>query len=775
MGNAARFYHRTRSATCLLALMAFYGGAALAAPAADSNNGGLQEIVVTAEKRTSTVQATPISITALTGEQLQAQGTVDLESVVREVPGISMRSAGPGQTELEMRGLASSGGSAPTVGYYLNEVPLSPPAASLNGKVVIDPDLFDLDHVEVLRGPQGTLYGSGSMGGTIKMTTTAPDLNKFGGTIEGLMSGTPSSGGLNSGGNAMVNVPIVNDKLAVRLVATDMFTAGWIDRITLGNFPLESGNSCGWAGYGCVRGTLSGLPVQSEQKNANWERLEGGRVDVLFKPSDNLTIDTLIMSQRITMGGYSEYDQNPGIVGGVEAHYQPYDMAEPMSDVFRLAANTIKYDFGLAELTAATSYWTREEKQTMDDSEQIQNEMGNGFYVPIGYTEADRSRQFSEEVRFASVGDNRFDWVFGGFYSDLHSLYVAYNQNPALAYLSGGGAAANPGGIIFGANTPYHVQQFAAFGEASYKITDEVKATVGLRWFKYNSSEEIFENGWGGGPYANAIPLQLDEFSTSSGVTPRFNLSYEPNKDLTVYGTISEGFRPGGVNLPGPTSLCGAQPVTYNPDNVWDYEVGEKAKFFDDRLSVNGDLYYLQWNGVQQLILQSCGYPITENAGTAASYGPELEVAAKLIDGLTLNASGTYTDATITSPNAGTGIEKGAPVLNIPKYTGTISLQYMQPVLNDAYLMSARISSSYVGPVYDIAFTEQRLTPYDLVDLRLGLSDDVKSAYFFVNNITDRHAPITINNTSFSWVTPSLTRVATNQPRTIGVDLTYHF
>jgi outer membrane receptor protein involved in Fe transport len=769
---AARYHSRKSTATCLVALMAGFAGSAGAADPSDIS-GGIQEIVVTAEKRTSTVQATPISITAITGEQLQAQGIASLESVVQQVPGISMRSAGPGQTELEMRGLASSGGSAPTVGYYLNEVPLSPAAASLNGKVVIDPDLFDLDHVEVLRGPQGTLYGSGSMGGTIKMVTTEPDLKNYGGTIEALFSGTPSSGGLNGGGNVMVNVPIVDDKLAVRFVVTDKFTDGWIDRITLANFPLETGSCSGWYGYGCVRGAIGGQPVENDKKRSNWEKLQGARADVLFKPTDNLTIDTMVMTQRILMGAYNEYDQNPGIVNGVEAHYEPFTMAEPIEDVFKLAANTIKYDFGSVELTAATSFWTREEKQTMDDSETIQNLMANDFFVPIGYTEIDYSKQLSEEVRFASTGDNRFDWVLGGYYSNLRSLYTAYNQNPALAYLSVGGAAANPAGIIFSANTPYHMQQFAAFGEASYKITDDIKATVGLRWFKYNSSEDIWENGWGG-EYGNAQPLQLNEFATSSGVTPRFNLSYEPSKQLTIYGTVSEGFRPGGVNLPGPTSTCGALPVTYGSDSVWDYEVGEKAKFFDDRLVVNGDLFYLQWNNVQQLIIPLCGYPVTENAGTAQSYGPELEVSAKLTQDLTLNASGTYTDATITSPTALSGIEKGAPVLNIPKYTGTLALQYSRTVLDD-YLATARVSSSYIGPVYDIAYLEQRLTPYDLVDLRFGLQDDVKSVYLFVNNITDRRAGITVNNTSFSWVTPSLTRVSTNQPRTIGLDLTYHF
>jgi outer membrane receptor protein involved in Fe transport len=198
----------------------------------------LSEIVVTAEKRTSTVQETPISMTALTGDALAQQGIVDLQGIVHDVPGISMRTAGPGQTELEMRGLSSSGGSSATVGYYLDDYPLTPPAAALNGKVVLDPDLFDLNRVEVLRGPQGTLYGAGSMGGTMKLVTNAPNLKEFQGEVQGTGSGT-SGGGFNHTGNLMLNVPLIADSVALRLVGTDKYVDGWINRIVEdGAFPV---------------------------------------------------------------------------------------------------------------------------------------------------------------------------------------------------------------------------------------------------------------------------------------------------------------------------------------------------------------------------------------------------------------------------------------------------------------------------------------------------------------------------------------------------------
>jgi iron complex outermembrane receptor protein len=200
-----------------------------AASTAPENSEGLSEITVTAEKYESTIQETPISISALSGAQLQEQGITSVEEVARSVPGMSVRSAGPGLTEYDARGLASNGGAAPTVGFYLDEVPLSPPALSQSGKVVIDPGLYDVDRVEVLRGPQGTLYGSGSMGGTVKLVTAQPKLNQFEGSAQVTGSQTEGGGG-NASGNLMLNLPI-GDMFALRLVGGDTYRSGWINLI----------------------------------------------------------------------------------------------------------------------------------------------------------------------------------------------------------------------------------------------------------------------------------------------------------------------------------------------------------------------------------------------------------------------------------------------------------------------------------------------------------------------------------------------------------------
>src|ERR1700676_2058099 len=213
----------------------------------------LEEILVTAEKRESTVQRTPISITAISGADLQAQGISDLQSVAQQVPGVSFKTSGPGQTEFEMRGLTSTGGESPTVGFYLDETALTPPAMAQNGKVVIDPNLFDLNRIEVLRGPQGTLYGSGSMGGTIKLVTNQPDTKNFSAAVEGVGSGT-DGGGFNHTENGMLNIPIAQDLAALRLVVTDKYIQGWIDRDVVNPFPLEIDNST-------KRGNVAAAPI----------------------------------------------------------------------------------------------------------------------------------------------------------------------------------------------------------------------------------------------------------------------------------------------------------------------------------------------------------------------------------------------------------------------------------------------------------------------------------------------------------------------------------
>jgi iron complex outermembrane receptor protein len=786
-------------------------------PTATGARGDLEEIVVTAEKRESTVQATPISMTALSANDLLDQNVTSVQDLVGTVPGLSARTAGPGQTEYEMRGLGSSGGSTATVGFYLDETPLAASAVALNGRTVIDADLFDLNHTEVLRGPQGTLYGAGSMGGTIKLVTNPPKLGVWEGATSADASQT-TGGGTNGGGSLMLNMPI-GDKVALRAVTTAKYISGWIDRnvIAPGQFPFPSNFGPCSPSYFCDRGNVEAAPIAHRIKGSNQERFFSGRAALLFQPMDSLSITANFMYQRIDADGYNNFQAPPN----QEAIYQPYDIKEPYYDSFKMGSLKVSYDMDFANLTSASSYWKRDVVQTTDSTEAIQNIFNLTAFIPNLYKEEDPTTQVAQELRLTSRGEGNFQWVGGLFYTDLHSGYITTNQNVAIAsatacllpaapttglgghcppgsqYNPNAGAVdangvslTNPEGIIFNDNNPNILKQKAVFGEISYKLRPDLKVTAGLRFYKFDISNNSNQRGLGTAS-GNATPTIASAFGSNTSLLPKLNVSYEPTSDLTLYSTLSKGSRPGGVNLPIPLSdssyyYCGpvdavhpggsgpsyltSQPAYYAPDDIWSFEVGEKAKFDDRRFTVNADVFYVKWHNIQQLIVLSCGYPYNTNVGDAKTYGPELETSARVTDSITIDLSAAYTQAYINKPKSipGLPLSPGTRINNIPKYTGNLALNY-DTMLTQDYRLTARLAEAYVGPVHDVAFYAEDLGSYGLMDFRLGLGKSPWEVALFGTNLTNKHAGLTIDNTVFAWQQPTITRVSTNQPRTIGV------
>ena len=737
---------------------------------------GLEEIVVTAEKRDSTVQKTPISMTAISEAEIQARGLEDFRSIAQETPGISMKTSGPGQTEFEMRGLDATGGFSPTVGFYIDDAPLTAPAQAAQGKVVVDPDLYDLNRVEVLRGPQGTLYGAGSMGGTIKLVTNAPQLNTFSVSAQSKESGT-DGGGFNYGGSAMMNLPITQDVAAIRLVGTYKYTSGWIDRVVANPFPLETNG-------GLTRGNVLAAPVQARYSDVNWEELEGGRVSLLLKLGDDLTVQAGLMHQKISTGGPFTIDDPPG---NVLAHYQPFDIAEPLEDNFTLYTLTIKYHFDGADLTSATAKWNRHDEQTQDISETIQSLLGlPSFYIPEGgagpgsQEETDFSSQASEELRLASNGDGRFQWIGGLFFSDFNSNTTSLSNYAGLEPIFGTSDLISVG-------EPINVTQRALFGETSYKLTDQLKATVGLRYYSYSSTEETINGGIAsiaGGP---GTVLEFGR-ADDKGFNPKVNFAYTVNDDVLLYTTAAKGFRPGGPNSPVPLSgpaqcLTGpgnlqslglnAAPNQFNPDTVWSYEIGEKARALGNTFQINSDIYYESWNNVQQLVDPSCGFSFTANAGSATVYGSEIEIAANLSSSWTVTESVGLTHATFNDTVLATNTVKGQKLLDVPNVTDNTSVIYSTPV-SAAYNFSVRGTYTYVGPMQDITYVRNDLPGYSLVNARAGVTSDRFSAFLFCDNVTNKLAILT-NNVAQTVNIPSVNRWVTNQPRTIGVDFSIRY
>jgi iron complex outermembrane recepter protein len=754
------------------------------ASSAEADTGGLSEITVTAEKYVSTIQNTPISLSALSGDQLAAAGLTRIQDIALEIPGLSMRSAGPGLTEYEARGLASNGGAAPTVGFYLDEIPLSPPALSQSGKVVIDPDLYDIERVEVLRGPQGTLYGSGSMGGTIKVITNQPKLGLFEGSVQGTGSYTDGGGG-NYSGNLMVNVPL-GETLAMRVVLSDLYRSGWIDNITVSPFPVSLATT--------KQGDVLAAPVTNVFHNANDERLSSGRISLLYKPSEDFSILATGFVQSLHMGGYDLLDGSPDSATPsrvYNAHYEAFPLREGVRDDISIFGITVNANLGFADLTSASAYWSRLGVQTQDASESIYwSNHGGAPLAPVVYSERDPSHQLSQEIRLTSHDSGGLHWVAGAFYSELHSVWNEIGESPLNV------TPAVPDGSYFISWNPYTVKQTALFADGSYKITDQWKLSAGVRWYTYKSQQDEFS--WGlDGPNLTPPASSLVTTASDRGFNPRINLSYAPDQDLTTYATVSKGFRPGGANQILPPGLCGnSGTLKFGPDSAWNYEIGEKAKLFDNWLTINSDIYYIKWNDVQQVITLPCGYQYYNNAGDGRSFGPELEVNAKLTSELTASLSAAYTDAKITNPNAAytsflthivtfpdgvtppcptSGGGCTAPIMNVVKDTASLSLTYATTVMSD-YKLTARIADSFVGPSYDVAYYfGYKLPSYNLANARVGLAHGDWSADLFVDNLTNKVALMTANNTSFQFNIPQVVRYTTNQPRTVGIQANYKF
>ncbi len=732
----------------------------------------LQEIVVTAQKRASTVQSTPISITAITGQDLEDRGITDITSIVQSVPGVSMRTSGPGQTELEMRGMTSSGGNSSTVGFYLDDTPLTAPASAQNGKVVIDPNLYDLNRVEVLRGPQGTLYGSGSMGGTIKLIPNAPDLNAFDASGELVFGHTDRGDSLNHTENGMVNLPL-SDTVALRLVSSLENLGGWINRIVIAypDFPAPINAT--------TRGNVAAAPVAYNFNDVNNENERSVRAALLWKPTDRLSIEPSFLYQEITQGGLNLIDSQPG----TDANYQPYNLLEPFEDRIDLGSLNAQYHFDAFDVTSTTSYWTRDENLRQDGTEEIATVIGVPVYPPNGFgptsptsLEDDKSKQTSEEIRLTSVGDTQFKWLIGYFYQDFESDWDLYVPTPDAVPLTGTGDG-------FTQIQPTKILQNSFFGEASYTFLQNLTATAGLRRYYYHGSVNTAVSGW----LSSSGTSSNDYFSTgerNSGVTPKLNVSYQLDKDLLLYGDVSQGFRPGGGNQPIPTTgALGTQclanlqaiglnsaPLGFNPDKVWSYELGEKFRGSDGRLTINTAGYFENWQHIQQNIPLGCGFPFTGNAGDAHIYGTELEVSAVLVPGLVAALNGSWTHAEYIA-NAVPATTIDDRVQNVPELTVSESISYRHGI-TDQLALIGRLDNNYVGSRIDTTAQANYLPPYDLTNVRAGVEGSNWTAVIFVNNVTNRLALLT-NSPAINVNVPTFNRTAMEQPLTFGIDVSY--
>jgi iron complex outermembrane recepter protein len=804
-----------------------YADAATTAESGDQ----LAEVVVTATKRTTTVQDTGASITAVSSQEIADRGIVDFNSLATSVPGIAMRTSGPGQTEFEMRGLNSAGGNTSQVGFYLDETPLSSPASAQLGKEEIDPTLYDLNRVEVLRGPQGTLYGSSSMGGTVKLVPNPPQLGAFAASGEADMGYTGSGGSFNQKVNAMVNLPI-GDTAAVRVVASELSDSGWIKRIVLqdgappdvGVFPNVSRPA-----------NFYTYPALEQIDGANTTTIDSARISLLWKPMDNLFITPMAMYQLTKQGAPDAVDVNGDpthpTVPGTLAHWEPYDSPEPQEDKFSLGSLKIEYQAPGFSVTSATADWERNTLVSQDGTEE--NEAAFGFpqydfgtvppalgIGPTGpepngpsVTEKDFTRQFTEELRLTSTAPGPFQWILGYFYQDLYSEWDEWAIAPQATPIFGGP-------YIYVDHQPQTITQNAEFGEASWQFTPELKGTVGLRHYHYSLSQTNEEFGvfTVNAGLGNAVPFNTGTSNTASGTDPKFDLSWNVSPDVLLYATIAKGFRLGGVNQPIPVALppnpnavvtgneCSLQqklllipaaqcftgalantllqaPSTFSSDSVWNYEIGEKSELLDKRLILNVSGYYERWTN-PQIATNLAGFGITANGADARIYGLEAEMQALLSREWTLGVNFGYTNAQFTAASPITGYPSGYNVPDIPDVTASATLRWKHPLTSNLSLIGT-LEGDYVGTRTDAPYGETitllnintfliHLPAYGFLNARLGFAGDQWTASLYVNNLTNKQA-ILDPQPQIDIQTPAFVRYLVNRPITVGLDFTYKF
>lgn len=710
----------------------------------------LEEIIVTAEKRSESLQKAALAVSALKGEALHELGASQFSDYSRLVPGLAAVDRGVGQKKYILRGLNSENSPrlAPIVQQYLDEFPLTLTAGSQS-----DIRLYDVERVEVLRGPQGTLYGSGSMGGTIRTITRKPDLDEFSGALEATASST-EHGGENVLANGAVNIPLVEGKFAVRASAFNEEWNGYIDNLFTG------------------------------KRDGNDNSAVGGRLSTRWQPTEALDVNLTLLQQTVEADAQNEH--TPGFVAppspfppfvpwfpnnlGVPGDLQVIKaIDERQKDENSIANLLVDYDFGFARLTSSSTYYEQKRRTEQDTAELT----GFGGFL----RNVSEDQTFGQELRLAQSA-GAFKWLVGAYY--LRSEGRPENSNQT-AFLPGGN-------VFFQSGTDSESTQRALFGEVSYDFAESWTATIGARTADY----EVTSTGVllaGTGPAGQAPGSRTGPFSADeSKVTMKYQLSWRPSDALTVYGLAAQGFRPGGFNDAAFDPLLnpdGAIPTSYGSDELWSYELGIKAALFDRRATWNTALFYVDWSDIQVTGYdQTTGaVSFTTNASAAEVHGLETEFSVALTEQLQVSIAAAYTDAKLTEDQpatpSGAPIRSGLPgrdgdrLPNVPKTTGSIVANYELPLGNSDWTAFATGIVSYTDESGTYLRSDDPLyrlqDSYTLANLRCGVYAQRWRLTGFVDNASDERAQLFINTLS-GW-----DKINVNRPRTWGITVSHTF
>jgi iron complex outermembrane receptor protein len=789
-----------RSSITVAVLAAMSRMATAANPTSESDL--IDEVVVTAQKRAAALQDVPFAVAASSERQIRDSGATNIVDLARNFAGLTITDLGPGQSQVAIRGISAGqvvrdlvGGVKESVGVYLDESPIS--------QALFTPDLelFDLERFEVLRGPQGTLFGAGSTVGTVRYITQQPKLGRFEGAIElGGYGGTDSDIGSNARG--VINLPM-GELAALRMVGYYNDLSGFIDSV---------------------------YPGRAVREDVNGGEKYGGRVALLFEPGETISITPRLIYQRLKTDGFPRVDVynllgnpftttepavNPGERGQVT------QLREGIDDEFKLADLKIEFELGGLTITWVNSYTERDVVVLRDASQltgSVTYQLGGmpnevRFNSPLYDTT--NLEVYSKEVRVSSESGAKFDWLAGSFYQKTRRKYgqevptPGYDAFLARIGLPPSSAFNAPPDTPYYSSVPYEFEQVAVFGEGTYRFNDQWSLTAGLRFYTFDEERELTFAGF----FADVGYDQAQGETSSDGLSPRVILAFEPNDDVLLTAQVARGFRLGSINDPLNVGLCTAEDrqtysgqPTFEDEKVLNYELGAKTRLANGRVTLNAAVFYSDVDDLQVIAdAGSCSSRIVLNA-QAESMGAEMELSARPNESWDLGLSATWVNAEITRTRTNAtgqpiaGIREGNRLPTSPEFQAAASVTYTWAMASTLEAFT-NFTFQYVGssftqladqepgfgcvgcpgapgffdfgdPTISSFNFEPELPEYELGNLRFGLRKQEWEAALFVNNLWDERAFLSLDRERGARA-----RVGylTNMPRTYGASLRFNF
>jgi iron complex outermembrane recepter protein len=689
----------------------------------------LTEIIVTAQKREERLQDVPVPVTAISAETLLNQNVVAIKDFYSMVPGLNFTTGGfiNGGSSISIRGLTTGGGS-PTASILVDDAPYGASAgtATESSNPVPDIDPSDLDHIEILRGPQGTLYGADSMGGLIKYVTADPSTAGVSARVQAGTSSVYNGAELGYNFRAAVNVPL-SDTWAVRLSGFTRLDPGYIDDPGLG---------------------VDGV---------NKQEVDGGHLSALWRPSESFSLKLSALYQDSRLYGSPEVDVGPGLADLQQSRIPGTGWFDKSSQVYSAA---VKAKLGDFDLTSISAFNVNEWSTLVDYSYGVPD-----WTLPL----AGRTNKFTQEVRLSSSIGEKFDWLFGAFYT--HEGNTA-SEN-ILTENAGTGAVT---GDLAAYTFPFTYSEYAAFADLTYHFTDRFNVQIGGRESHIRQATGETLTGCYAGICNTVYPTQVSNVSPFTWlVTPQYKLS----TDLMLYARAASGFRPGGPN----TAIAIAQgaPRDFDSDSTRNYEIGVKGDFLDRRLSVDASLYYIDWNNIQLPFLTSAYTAYTSNGSRAKSEGAELSIQSRPLTGMTIGAWVAWDNAVITEPSPpappgalSPGLVPGERLPFTSRFSANVSLDQRFP-LSGSLTGFVGADVSYVGDRVNAVGQGEgtvigQYPSYTKIDLRGGADYGSWTVNLIATNLSDQRGivgggPGSANPAAFYYITP----------RTVGLNLVKTF